>query len=136
VMETTELGGDVVVFNHNLKHAAFHGGPRRRMFTVRVAIINERARTTIKLNTSRLCGACFLLQINLCQRYPVGQEDKLRNYLEGIARFQVWSPYSEIMKATAGPRRMQRLQQVLDNQDHLPALARAVAESGAGPARG
>ena len=28
------VAGDVVVFNHNTKHASFNGGGRRRMFTL------------------------------------------------------------------------------------------------------
>ena len=44
--------GDVVVFNHNCKHAAFGGGGRRRMFTM-----------------------------NLCQRHPEGRLQDLRNYI-------------------------------------------------------
>ena len=50
--------GDVVVFNHNCKHAAFGGGGKRRMFTM-----------------------------NLCQRYPEEKIGDLKAYLEGIARF-------------------------------------------------
>ena len=68
--------GDVVVFNHNCKHAAFGGGGNRRMFTM-----------------------------NLCQRYPEEKLGDLRKYLEGIARFLVDRPYGEIMIATAGPER-------------------------------
>lgn len=68
--------GDVVVFNHNCKHAAFGGGGKRRMFTM-----------------------------NLCQRYPQEKLGDLRKYLEGIARFLVDRPYGEIMIATAGPER-------------------------------
>ena len=50
--------GDVVVFNHNCKHAAFGGGGKRRMFTM-----------------------------NLCQRYPEEKSGDLQASLEGIARF-------------------------------------------------
>ena len=56
VLETTP--GDLVVFNHNAKHAAFGGGRRRRMFTM-----------------------------NLCQRYPEEKLDALRDYIGGAARF-------------------------------------------------
>ena len=41
-----------------------------------------------------------LLQMNLCQTYPAGKEPQLQQYLEGIARFLVDRPYSEINIAT------------------------------------
>ena len=65
-LETT--AGDVVVFNHNCKHAAFGGGGRRRMFT-----------------------------LNACQRYPAGREADLRAYMAGIARFFVGRPPSRFL---------------------------------------
>jgi len=52
--------GDLLVFNHNLKHAAFGGNDHRRMFTM-----------------------------NLCQRYPDARIDELRAYISGGARFWV-----------------------------------------------
>ena len=94
-----------MVFNHNCKHAAFGGSSKRRMFT-----------------------------INLCQRYPVGTEHKLAEYMNGIARFLVDHSYSEITLATATPRRMRRLQQVMENDGHLAGLARAAAAAEDGAA--
>ena len=38
--------------------------------------------------------------MNLCQTYPAGKEPQLQQYLEGIARFLVDRPYSEINIAT------------------------------------
>jgi hypothetical protein len=67
--------GDVVLFNHNLKHAAFGGGNRRRMFT-----------------------------INLCQRYPDALLPELRDMIAGGARFWVERAYGEAMMRTAGRR--------------------------------
>lgn len=143
--------GDVVVFNHNCKHASFGGGGKRRMFTM-----------------------------NLCQRYPQEKLGDLRAYLEGIARFLVDRPYGEIMIATAGPERsgcsaprmllvvLRRpaclmahlvvstvqdryvawmptdrrvcaerwLQQVMENDGHLAALARSHREQMDAPSRG
>ena len=52
--------GDLLVFNHNLKHASFGGGRRRRMFTM-----------------------------NLCQHYPNEQLAELREMIAGGARFWV-----------------------------------------------
>lgn len=76
-----------------------------------------------------------MFTINLCQRYPKDKEHMLRKYLEGIARFHVDRVYSEIMVRTATPRRMRRLEQVLDNDAHLAALARANAQKST-PSRG
>lgn len=67
--------------------------------------------------------------MNLCQRYPAGKEQKLRDYLEGIARFHVDRVYSEVMKATATPQRMVHLEQVMSHDGHLAALARKAAET-------
>ena len=58
--------GDVVLFNHNLKHAAFGGSPRRRMFTINCSerfpedeehidlLKNTNCRTRAVLERSRL----------------------------------------------------------------------------------
>ena len=103
-----------------------------------------------------------LLQMNLCQTYPAGKEAQLQQYLEGIARFLVDRPYSEINIATvrrpfpaplclpppaltawllislvccgaqAGPVRMRRLQQVMANDGHLAALSRKHREEAEG----
>ncbi|MCX5658161.1 MAG: phytanoyl-CoA dioxygenase family protein [Planctomycetota bacterium] len=99
--------GDIAVFNHNTKHAAFGGSQRRRMFT-----------------------------INCCERYPEQDLQVLRDYISGFARFWVDTPYSETMLRTAGPARMRHLEQVLANDDHLPALTKAAREKMAEPSRG
>jgi hypothetical protein len=102
--------GDVVLFNHNLKHASFGGNARRRMFTM-----------------------------NLCQRYPERLLPQLREYLTGAARFWVEEPYwgaSAPMIGTASPGRMSHLQQVIDNFGHVPELSRRAKESMLEPARG
>ena len=93
-------------------------------------------RPTCETDHPLRCCLARLLQINLCQKYPTDQLDRLRSYLKGLARFHVFSPYSEIMLATATPRRMRRLEQVLDNVSHLPKLALAAAQSDAEPSRG
>lgn len=99
--------GDVVLFNHNTKHAAFGGSPRRRMFT-----------------------------INLCQRYPEDRLDALRNYIGGHARFWVDRAYSETMVRTAGPERRRHLEQVMANDGHLAELSRQAKLKMAEPSRG
>ena len=99
--------GDVLVFNHNTKHAAFGGGAWRRMFT-----------------------------INLCQHYPDQALDELRNYIRGYARFWIDHVYSETMVRTAGPERWRHLEQVMANDGHLAELARQAREAMAEPSRG
>lgn len=98
--------GDVVVFNHNLKHAAFGGSKARRMFT-----------------------------INCCQRVPQDDIQELRRYIEVHARFWNDSLYGPAMMA--GPQRRKiHLEQVLANQENLPALAAKARKEMAEPARG
>ncbi|MBA2482720.1 MAG: phytanoyl-CoA dioxygenase family protein [Planctomycetes bacterium] len=99
--------GDILVFNHNTKHAAFGGNSRRRMFTM-----------------------------NLCQRYPEANLQELRDYMSGGARFWVERAYGPAMLATATPERMRHLEQCLANDGHLKELARAARERMAEPARG
>lgn len=99
--------GDIVVFNHNTKHAAFGGGTRRRMFTM-----------------------------NLCQRYPEAMLPELRDYLSGGARFWVERAYGPAMLATTHEKRSVHLEQVLANDGHLAELSRKAREKMAEPARG
>ena len=75
--------GDVVVFNHNLKHSAFGGGARRRMFT-----------------------------INASARFPEDEEHMalLKKDISGGARFWIDRAYGEKMVATAGPSRLKHLE--------------------------
>jgi len=99
--------GDIVCFNHNTKHAAFGGSPRRRMFT-----------------------------INLAQRYPEEKLQDLRDYLKGFARFWVERPYSEVMINTAGPERQRHLEQVMANDSHIAELSRQARQTMPEPSRG
>jgi hypothetical protein len=99
--------GDVVVFNHNLKHAAFGGSGRRRMFTM-----------------------------NCCQRYPGELLPELREYLAGAARFWAERAFGDAMRETAGPRRRIHLEQGLANDGHLKALADKARLEMAEPSRG
>lgn len=99
--------GDILVFNHNTKHAAFGGNKARRMFT-----------------------------INLCQRYPEERIQELRDYVSGAARFWIDRVYGEKMVRTAGPQRQRHLEQVMANDGHLAELARKARETMPEPSRG
>jgi len=99
--------GDVLVFNHNCKHATFGGNDHRRMFT-----------------------------INLCQRYPEDKLEDLRKYLAGGARFWIEEAYGPAMLRTATPDRLKHMQQVMDNDYELPELSRKARETMSEPARG
>jgi ectoine hydroxylase-related dioxygenase (phytanoyl-CoA dioxygenase family) len=99
--------GDLVCFNHNLKHAAFGGGTQRRMFT-----------------------------INLSRRYPDERLGDLREYISGAARFWIDRLYGEAMLATAGPERQRHLEQVLANDGHLAELSRQARANMSEPSRG
>ena len=99
--------GDILVFNHNTKHAAFGGSGWRRMFTM-----------------------------NCCQRYPEARLPELREYLKGISRFWVERAYGEIMMNTAGPGRRRHLEQVMANDGHIAALSRQARAAMTEPARG
>ncbi len=87
--------GDVVAFNHNMMHAAFGGSWRRRMFT---------------LNNCRHCSTEEEIQ-------------DLRRYIGAHGRFWIDHLHSDIMRSTGPPTRVRHLRQVMDNEDHLPALA-------------
>ena len=99
--------GDVLVFNHNLKHAAFGGSARRRMFT-----------------------------INCSQRFPEEELPALREYIAVHARFWIDRVYGDTMMETAGPGRMVHLEQVRANDGHLAGLAARQRKEMAEPARG
>ena len=100
--------GDVVAFNHNLMHAAFGGSTQRRMFTIN---LSARAQT------------------------PEELED-LKGFISGMSRFWVDSSFSDLMVQSADAERMRHLQQVLDNEGHLPALTAKAKETMSEPARG
>lgn len=99
--------GDLLLFNHNLKHASFGGGNRRRMFT-----------------------------INLSQRYREEDLGELRQTIGGLSRFWIDRVYSDTMVRTAGPDRMRHLEQVMADDGHLAELSRQARERMAEPSRG
>lgn len=86
--------GDVVVFNHRLKHASYGGHTQRRMFT-----------------------------INLQQRFRAEDETLLRDCIASLAGFWTEQVYTPLMVETASPARMHHLEQRLAHADHLPSLA-------------
>ena len=99
--------GDLVVFNQGTKHSAWGGGDRRRMFT-----------------------------LNYSRRHAEEELPILRQEVSNFARFWLDSVYGETMVRTAGPARMQHLEQALANQDHLAELSRKAQEEAAEPSRG
>ena len=99
--------GDMVVFNHGLKHSSWGGGGRRRMFP-----------------------------INLEQRHREEDVGLLREEMAKLSRFWIERAYGEVMIRTAGPRRMRHLEQRLANDGHLPELARKARQEMDEPARG
>ncbi|MCZ6678601.1 MAG: phytanoyl-CoA dioxygenase family protein [Candidatus Poribacteria bacterium] len=84
--------GDVVIFNHNIYHAAFGGGPARRHFDLNVA---RRAKTEAEIR-------------------------ELDNYLKRDNRPRYYprahSVHSDIMRETASPARMRHLEQVIERE--------------------
>jgi ectoine hydroxylase-related dioxygenase (phytanoyl-CoA dioxygenase family) len=98
--------GDLVVFNHRLKHATFGGDTRRRMFT-----------------------------INLQQRFREEDEELLRECIGSLAGFWSETVYAPLMIETAGPTRMRHLEQRLAHQDHLPGLVAAARQNMSEPNR-
>jgi hypothetical protein len=100
--------GDVVAFNHNLMHAAFGGSHRRRMFT-----------------------------LNCCAHCETADEiQEMEKFIAGAARFWIDHTHSDIMRRTASPERMRHLQQVIEHEGHLPALAAKARAEMPEPARG
>ncbi|MBA3846686.1 MAG: phytanoyl-CoA dioxygenase family protein [Planctomycetes bacterium] len=102
--------GDVAIFDHNIKHAAFNGTGRRRMFTM-----------------------------NLSSRIPERLLPDLREGLKGAARFWVDEAYcgpQAPMRRKADARRLRRLEQVIDNYDLVPEATREARKDMVEPARG
>lgn len=99
--------GDIACFSHNIKHAAFGGSQRRRMFT-----------------------------INFFEHYPESRLDELRKLIELNARFWIDRAYGETMVQTAGPERMEHLKQFLANDGRLAELSRRKQTEMTEPSRG
>ena len=99
--------GDLLMFNHRIKHSSWGGGDRRRMFTM-----------------------------NFQQRFHAEDIDMLREDIAQKSRFWVEEPYGATLVTTASPQRMVHLEQRLANSDDLPALAAKAREEMDEPARG
>ena len=82
--------GDLVVFDHNLLHASFGGGNRRRMFTMN---LHKRATTPDELE--RVDGY-------------------LRSHCPVAHGFKIGHMYTDIMLDTAGPERLVHLEQLFE----------------------
>ena len=104
-LETTP--GDLLVFDHNIKHSSFGGSKRRRMYTM-----------------------------NFTERYPEDKLPELRETIGGHARFWSERVHGEIMVNTASPERMVHLQQIRENDTHLAELVRELKKTMKEPARG
>jgi hypothetical protein len=99
--------GDLLVFNHNLLHAAAGGGHRRRMFT-----------------------------LNLCQHHGEEELPELQSYLGSHARFLIERNVGPAMLAHASPRRMRHLRQVMENDFLIAEKLAAERGARAEPSRG
>ena len=99
--------GDVVVFDHSIKHSSFGGDSRRRMFTM-----------------------------NFSGKYSEDQLPELRDILGREARFWIDRIHGETMVRTAGPNRMVHLQQIRENDTHLADLSRELKKTMKEPSRG
>ena len=99
--------GDLVMFNHCIKHSSWGGGTRRRMFT-----------------------------LNFEERYAEENLDQLREAMAVETRFWIERNYGETIVQTASPRRMTHLEQRLANDGHMAELARQKREEMEEPSRG
>ena len=88
--------GDVVVFNHALKHASFGGSQHRRMFT-----------------------------LNCCQRFPEAHLPYVRSYIDNHAYYQAERLHYPLLVDTATPQRLIHLEQGRANDFHLAELLAA-----------
>jgi ectoine hydroxylase-related dioxygenase (phytanoyl-CoA dioxygenase family) len=99
--------GDLLMFNHQLKHSSWGGGDRRRMFT-----------------------------LNFEQRYAEEDVDQIKNRIRTLARFWVDRAYGDLLVNTAGSKRMVHLEQYLASDGHLAELTREAREKMDEPSRG
>jgi hypothetical protein len=99
--------GDVVVFWHNTKHAAFGGSTRRRMFTM-----------------------------NFYQRASADRLEDLQDQLAQSARFWMDRAFGAAMVRTAGAERMVHLQQSIENDMKLKEAHARMRREREEPSRG
>ena len=101
------IPGDLVVFNHRIKHSSFGGWHSRRMFTM-----------------------------NFSDRYLDEDLSLLKDDIGNLARFWTERAYGKVMIETAGKSRMKHLEQRLANDDHLVDLVLKAKSEMNEPARG
>ena len=101
------VAGDVVVFNHNLKHGAFGGSQRRRMYTM-----------------------------NFCQRYPEDRVGEFEEMISHEARFLTDTLFGPYMVSEASPERMIHLEQGLKYRRRIKERYAEFVKSGVEPSRG
>ena len=99
--------GDMLMFDHRIKHSSSGGDSRRRMFTM-----------------------------NFEQKYKTEDLGDLKNEISGMAASWVDKPYGEIMINTASPQRMVHLEQRLQNGGHLKDLVDTYKSKMNEPTRG
>jgi len=99
--------GDVAVFYHNLKHGAFGGSQRRRMFTM-----------------------------NFCERYPEERLDDFATMISHEARFITDTLYGPYMTQNISPERHVHLEQGLTQDHKLKARYAELVAENAVPSRG
>ena len=97
--------GDILVFNHNIKHSSWGGSDRRRMFTM-----------------------------NFSERYPDHLIGDLKNDLSGQARFFIDRMHGPAMIKTATPERMHHLEQVRENDTHMADVVKELKKTMKKPA--
>ena len=86
--------GDLLLFNHSIKHSSWGGGTRRRMVTM-----------------------------NLEERYEEEDLPLLRESMGRLlSRFWAEHAYGKMIVETASASRMRHLEQRLANDEHIPAL--------------
>lgn len=99
--------GDLLMFNHCIKHSSWGGGTRRRMFT-----------------------------INFEERYAEEHLDELREAMANETRFWIERNYGETIVRTANSQRMVHLEQRMANDGHMAELARQKRSEMEEPSRG
>ena len=97
--------GDILIFDQNIKHSSWGGSKARRMFTM-----------------------------NFSERYPDNQLHLLQEDIGKDARFWIERKHGPVMIKTATPARMHHLQQVRENDTHLPDLVKELKKTMKEPA--
>ena len=99
--------GDIVVFWHNTKHAAFGGSVRRRMYTM-----------------------------NFYEHVPDDRLEDFQNALANEGRFWIDRIHGEAMLRTANPDRMKHLEQVIENDFKVKEVHERLKKERDEPSRG